>query len=70
MIKVIHVANVGTETTSLELDDFIVEVKFSGIADLLREAATLQKAERAAPCEFSLESPPGYEGVRSRVRSC
>ena len=56
MVKVIHIANIGTETATVELDDSVVEVLYSGIADMLREAATLQNAERAAPCDVSLES--------------
>lgn len=56
MVRVIHIANIGTETATVELDDTIVEVKYSGIADMLSEAARLQKAERAAPCDVSLES--------------
>ena len=56
MVRVIHIANIGTETATVELDDSIVEVMYSGIADMLREAARLQKAERAAPCDVSLES--------------
>lgn len=56
MVRVIHIANIGTETATVELDDSIVEMRYSGIADMLREAARLQKAERAAPCDVSLET--------------
>ena len=67
MVRVIHIANIGTETATVELDDSIVEVMYSGIADMLREAARLQKAERAAPCDFSLESGRGpRSGSRRR----
>jgi hypothetical protein len=55
MVKVIHIAYIGTETTTVELDDYTVEVMYSGIADMVREAARLQKAERAGPCGFSLD---------------
>jgi hypothetical protein len=54
-VKLIHIANIGTETATVELDDYTVEVMYSGVADMLREAARLQKAERAAPCDFSLD---------------
>ncbi len=67
MVKVIHIANDGTETATVELDDFTVKVIYSGIADMLREAANLKKAERAAPCEF--EGRGRREKVRNRVRS-
>jgi hypothetical protein len=56
MVKVIHIVNIDTETATVELDDSVVEALYSGIADRLREAATLQNAERAAPCDVSLES--------------
>ena len=56
MIKVIHIANIGTETATVDLEDSIVEVMYTGIADMLREAARLQEAEQAAPCNPSLES--------------
>jgi len=74
MVKVIHIANIGTETATVELDDDIVEVMYSGIADMLREAARLQKAERAAPCDFSLEgrrsARAGFATAPAAVRSC
>jgi len=69
MVKVIHIANNGAETASVELDDFTVQVIYSGIADMLREAASLQKAERAASCDFSLEGRRRREGVRKRIRN-
>lgn len=57
MVKVIHIANNGTETATIELDDFIVEVMYPGIADMLRDAVRLQKAEQAASCEFAHDGP-------------
>ncbi len=57
MVKVSHIANDGTETATVELDDFTVKVIYSGIADMLREAADLRKAERAAPCDFESHGP-------------
>jgi hypothetical protein len=40
MVKVIHVADDGTEVAAIEVDDFTIEVIYSGIAEMLREAAS------------------------------
>ena len=64
MVKVIHIATIGTETATVELDDSVVEVLYSGIADMLREAATLQKADRRCPVRcFARKSQPGGAAV-------
>ena len=39
MIRVIHLADDGTEVAAIEVDDFTIEVIYSGIADMLRAAA-------------------------------
>ena len=39
MVKVIHLADDGTEMAAIEVDDFTIEVIYSGIAEMLREAA-------------------------------
>jgi hypothetical protein len=38
MIRVIHLADDGTEVAAIEVDDFTIEVLYSGIADMLRAA--------------------------------
>ena len=62
MVKVIHLADDGTEKAAVEVDDFTIEVIYSGIAEMLREArgdaaarslaaaraATLPRARRAS----------------------
>ena len=40
MVKVIHLADDGTEMAAIEVDDFTIEVIYSGIAEMLRAAAT------------------------------
>ena len=35
MVKVIHLADDGTETASIEVDDFTIEVIYSGLAEML-----------------------------------
>ena len=39
MIKVIHLGDDGTEMPTIEVDDFTIEITYSGIAEMLREAA-------------------------------
>ncbi len=39
MVKVIHLADDGTEMAAIEVDDFTIEVIYAGIAEMLREAA-------------------------------
>ena len=41
MIKVTQVAEDGTETASIEVDDFTIEVIYAGLAEMLREAARI-----------------------------
>jgi hypothetical protein len=38
MVRVIHLADDGTEVAAIEVDDFTIEVLYSGIADMLRSA--------------------------------
>jgi hypothetical protein len=66
MIKVTRLADDGSETASVELDDFTVEVLYSGLSALLREAAT---ATTPAPsCELSREALQRRRRVLSRLR--
>ena len=64
MVKVIHLADDGTEVASIELDDFTIEVIYSGIADLLREAAA---AARAQAVPRSLDLPLEARRRRSKI---
>ncbi len=53
MVKVIHLADDGTEMAAIEVDDFTIEVIYSGIAEMLREAATSNEQSRAHPDAIS-----------------
>jgi hypothetical protein len=64
MVKVIHLADDGTEVASIDLDDFTVEVIYSGIADLLRQAAAASRAQHVPP---SLDLPPEARRRRSKI---
>jgi hypothetical protein len=58
MVRVIHVADDGTELASIEVDDFTMEVIYAGLADRLRDAAV--------PCPPA--DPPGGELSRQARR--
>ena len=44
MVKVIQLADDGTEMAAIEVDDFTIEVIYSGIAEMLRDAAAAERA--------------------------
>ena len=48
MVKVIHFADDGTEMAAIEVDDFTIEVLYSGIAEMLRHAAAAHDSGAAA----------------------
>jgi hypothetical protein len=68
MVKVIHLSDDGTEMAAIEVDDFTIEVIYSGIADMLREAATLKAAQPSAPAELSREARLRRDKVLARLR--
>jgi hypothetical protein len=68
MVKVIHLSDDGTETAAVVLDDFTVEVVYSGIADMLRDAATAQSAEVTIAFELPREARQRREKLLARVR--
>jgi hypothetical protein len=39
MVRVIRLADDGSEVASIEVDDFTIEVIYSGLAEMLRDAA-------------------------------
>ncbi len=68
MVKIIHVADDGTEKAAVELDDFTVEVIYSGIADMLRDAESAQPAHVASACDLSREERLRREKVLTKIR--
>jgi hypothetical protein len=68
MVKIIHVADDGTEKAAVELDDFTIEVIYSGIADMLRDAATAQTADVAPAFDLPREARQRREKVLTRIR--
>jgi hypothetical protein len=68
MVKVIRVAEDGTEVATVELDDFIIEVVYSGIAAMLQEAAASPSCPVAREAELSSEARRRRERVLTRLR--
>jgi hypothetical protein len=68
MIKVTQVAEDGTETASIEVDDFTLEVIYAGLADMLREAAQETAAPAGTPpCELSREARQRRQRILTRI---
>ncbi len=68
MVKVTHLSEDGTEMASIEIDDFTIEVIYSGLAAMLRDAAAAGP-DRAAPAgDLSREAQQRRQRVLSRLR--
>jgi hypothetical protein len=68
MVKVIHLADDGTEMAAIEVDDFTIEIIYSGIAEMLRAAATSNMAVPMPPAELPREVRQRREKILSRIR--
>jgi hypothetical protein len=68
MVKVIHLADDGTEVAAIEVDDFTIEVIYSGIAEMLREAASSQAAPAASECDLPHAERQRREKILTRIR--
>jgi hypothetical protein len=68
MVKVIHLSDDGTEMAAIEVDDFTIEVIYSGIADMLREAASSKAAQALPQAELSREARLRRDKVLARLR--
>jgi hypothetical protein len=69
MVKVIQVADDGTETAAIEVDDFTIEVIYSGLAEMLREAAESGTVpQNVASCDLSREARQRREKILTRIR--
>jgi hypothetical protein len=69
MVKVIHVGDDGSETATIEVDDFTIEILYSGIAEMLRQA----ELSGGTPDVPAKDLPRGVrlrrEKILSRIRS-
>ena len=68
MVKIIHVADDGTEKAAVELDDFTVEIIYSGIADMLRDAQTAAAAHVVPSLDLSRQERQRREKVLTKIR--
>jgi len=68
MFKVIHLADDGTEMAAIEVDDFTIEVIYSGLAQLLREAAASNRPVAGTPCDLPRAERQRREKILSRIR--
>jgi hypothetical protein len=68
MVKVIQLTDDGTETASIELDDFTVEVIYSGLAAMLRDAAAARPVAPVPSGELSRAALQRRQRVLSRLR--
>jgi hypothetical protein len=67
MVRIVRIADDGTEMESVVLDDFTVEVVYAGISDMLRDAAS-NDLGRAPSFDLSREARRRRENVLTRIR--
>jgi hypothetical protein len=65
MFKVIQLDERGMELAAVELDDFVVETVYSGIATLLREAAAAPRP--STPVELSRAARQRQQKILTRL---
>jgi hypothetical protein len=68
MVKVIHLADDGTEMAAIEVDDFTIEVIYSGLAEMLRNAAATHQPAATPDGRLPREARQRRERVLSRLR--
>jgi hypothetical protein len=68
MVRVTHLSDDGTEVASIELDDFTIEVIYSGLAAMLHDAAAAGPADPAPSGGLCREARQRRQRVLSRLR--
>jgi hypothetical protein len=68
MFKVIQVDESGAELAAVELDDFVIETVYAGIATLLRNAAASEPGI-TAPAELSRAARQRREKILARIQA-
>jgi hypothetical protein len=69
MIKVTQVADDGSETASIEVDDFTIEVLYAGLADMLKEAAHTRAEATPALCELPRAARQRRQRILTRLHT-
>ena len=67
MIRVTQLAEDGSERATVEIDDFTVEVLYSGIAELLREAEAAPPSSVASARELPRQERERRERILARI---
>jgi hypothetical protein len=67
MVKVTHVDDSGVEGATIELDDFAVQILYSGIAEKLEEAST--EVRPSPQCELSKEERQRRARILHRINA-
>jgi hypothetical protein len=68
MVRVIHLADDGTEMAAIEVDDFTIEVIYAGIAEMLRHAAASNGPAGGTAGDLPREERQRREKILSRIR--
>jgi hypothetical protein len=68
MVKVIRVGDDGAEVAAIEVDDFIIEIIYSGIAEMLRDAESAKVTGSVAK-DLPREARQRRAKILSRVRA-
>jgi hypothetical protein len=67
MVRVIHLADDGSEVATIELDDFTIEVVYSGLAEMLHDAAAAGRPLKNAGGPLPREARQRRARVRRRL---
>jgi hypothetical protein len=68
MVKVTQLSDDGTEVASIELDDFTIEVIYSGLAAMLGDAAAARPETPTPSGDLCREARQRRQRVLSRLR--
>ena len=68
MYRIIQLDDNGAEIATIELDEFTVEILYSGIARMLQDAA-LTKPQTSARTEFSREARERRARILNRINA-
>jgi hypothetical protein len=67
MVRVTQLADDGTEVASIDVDDFTIEVIYSGLAEMLRESAATRPATSVPACGLPREARQRRQRVLNRL---
>jgi hypothetical protein len=68
MVRVTQLADDGTELATVDVDDFTIEVIYSGLAEMLRAAAAARPGASSPPCDLPRPARQRRQRVLSRIR--